>query len=185
MNRAETFTIVLVVLCVAALGIGVAMEAVRHAMLRSRQTVTRGRIDRRRNELEDAEKRADAREAEADKAQRELESLSADRLRTLSLMKTVAADKIEMVHELGSADQTSAAFQSPLTPSADVARLEERRVMFHRDIWKHRNTAWIWADTAEEASAALARVFATRSAISFRPPTLHPEMSKIPAPVKR
>lgn len=185
MDRAETFTIVLVVLCVAALGIGIVLEAVRHAMLRSKHTMTLGRIERRRGELEDAEKRADAKEAEADKAQRELDSLNADRLRTLSLMKTVAADKIEMIHELGSADRSSGIYESPLTPTADLARIEERRVMFHRDIWKRRNSAWIWADTPEEATAALDRVFGTRSAISFRPPQAHPEMSKLPAPVKR
>ncbi|MBV5335493.1 hypothetical protein JZU48_00240 [bacterium] len=72
-----------------------------------------------------------------------------------------------------------------MTPTGDFNRMEERRVMFHRDIWKRRNTALVWADGADQAHAALARVFTQNSAVQFGKPQSHPEFSKIPAPQQR
>lgn len=185
MDRAEFFALILIVLCLAALGFGVIVEASKYVMLKSRHKVTQSRLERRKLELENAVKRADEKEDQAEKLQRQLDSLSADRQRTLSLIKTVAADKIEMVHELGQAERTLSAYEAPLTPGSDMNRIEERRVMFHRDIWKRRNSALIWADTQDEAEAALARVFTSRSAVSYVKPKQHPELSAIPGPVQR
>lgn len=185
MSRAETFALVLIILCVAALGIGVIVEASKFALLRSRRSVTQGRLERRRRELEDAAKRADAKEDEAEKLRQRLDSLNADRQKTLSLIKTVTADRIEMVHELGMPDRSLSVFEAPLTPTADFSRMEERRVMFHRDIWKRKNTALVWANNVEEAEAALARVFTPRSAVQYGKPKPHAELAKIPGPDQR
>jgi hypothetical protein len=180
MGRAETFALILIILCVAALGIGVIVEASKYALLRSRRTVTQGKLERRRQELEAAAKRADEKEDEAAKLAKRLDSLNADRQKTLSLIKTVQVDRIEMVHELGAVDRSRGCYETPLTPTADFNRMEERRIMFHRDIWKRRNSALIWADSFDEAEAALARVFAVRSAVQYGKPKPHPELSKIP-----
>lgn len=185
MSRAETFALVLIVLCVAALGLGVIVEASKYALLRSRRTVTQGRLERRKKELDDALSRAESAEEEANKLQQKLDTVNADRQKTLSLIKTVAADRIEMVHELGQADRSRGAYESALTPTSELGRVEERRVMFHRDIWKRRNSALVWADTQEEAEAALARVFTARSAVQYAKPRPHPEMSKLPGPDQR
>lgn len=185
MDRAEFFALILIVLCVAALGFGVIIEASKYVMLRSRHTVTASRLERRKLELDDAVKRAEEKEAEAEKLQKKLDVINADRQKTLSLIKTVAADKIEMVHELGQPDRSVAVYEAPLTPAADFNRIEDRRVMFHRDVWKRRNSALIWADTGEAAEAALARVFTPRSSIEYGPPKPHPELSKIPGATQR
>lgn len=180
MDRIETFSLVLIVLCVAALGVGIIVEASKFAVLRSRRSMVQSRLERRRKDLDEAVGRAEAKEDEADKLQDKLESLNADRQKTLSLIKTVSAERIEMVHELGSPDQAAAAYEAPLTPSADFNRIEERRIMFHRDIWKKRNSALVWADTPEAAAAALERVFSQRSAVSYGKPKPHPLYAKLP-----
>ena len=185
MTRAETFALVLIILCLAALGLGVIVEAGKYALLRSRRTVAQGRLERRKKELDDALAKAESAEDEAEKLQQKLDSVNADRQKTLSLIKTVAADRIEMIHELGQVDRSRSAFEAPLTPTSDLNRMEERRVMFHRDIWKRRNTALVWADNQDEAEAALARVFTPRSAVQYAKPRPHPEMSKIPGPDQR
>lgn len=185
MSRAETFALVLIVLCVAALGLGVIVEAGKYALLRSRRTVVQSRLERRKKDLEDALSRAESVEDEAEKLQKKLETVNADRQKTLSLIKTVSADRIEMVHELGQVDRSRGAYESALTPASDFNRIEDRRVMFHRDIWKRRNTALVWADTQDEAEAALARVFTPRSSVQYAKPRPHPELSKIPGPEQR
>lgn len=185
MSRAETFALVLIVLCVAALGVGVIVEAAKYALLRSRRTVTQGRLERRKKDLEDALARAEAVEDEAEKLQKKLDTINADRQKTASLLKTILSDRVEMIHELGQVDRSRNAFESALTTASDFNRIEDRRVMFHRDIWKRRNSALVWADTQEEAEAALARVFTPRSAVQYVKPRPHPEMSKIPGPDQR
>lgn len=185
MSRAETFALVLIVLCVAALGVGVIVEAAKYALLRSRRKVAQGRLERRKKDLDDALARAESAEDEVEKQQKKLDAINADRQKTLSLIKTVLADRIEMVHELGQVDRSRSAFESALTPASDFNRIEDRRVMFHRDVWKKRNTALVWADTQEEAEAALARVFTPRSSVQYVKPRPHPELSKIAGPEQR
>ncbi|MBV5335492.1 hypothetical protein JZU48_00235, partial [bacterium] len=73
-----------VVLSVAALGIGIVIEASKFALLRSRRSVVLTRVERRRQELDEALKKAETKEAEAENLQRRLDAVNADRQKTIT-----------------------------------------------------------------------------------------------------
>ncbi len=165
MTPAETFATVLLVLSAGALGVTILIEGSRLSVANGRRQVLKGRIARREKELQALAEKAAALEEKAGKEIERFNALNAEKARIMAVIKSMQADRIEMVHEFGDPTRGISGFVCPLTTSQSFNRIEQRHVMFAREIWRHRNIAVVWADTTDQAVAVVNRAFAERSGI--------------------
>ncbi|WP_431855862.1 hypothetical protein [Azospirillum sp.] len=157
--------ILLVLLGIGALGGMVVMEVSRLGLLSARRALVQKRIEALRSETERARERAGQIDAAIERGQAQLAHFAAEVQRLASLLRTVEADRVELVHDLGAPDGRPAPFRCVLRTVPDFARLDQRHVVFSRDIWQRKNVAHVWADTPEQAHAQLLRAFPARSGV--------------------
>ncbi|WP_109120317.1 hypothetical protein [Azospirillum sp. TSO22-1] len=165
MSTEAGFAVLLVLLGIGALGGMVVMEVSRLGLLSARRALVQKRIEALRSETERARERAAQLDAAIERGQAQLAHLAAEVQRLASLLRTVEADRVELVHDLGAPDGRTAPFRCVLRTVPDFARLDQRHVVFSRDIWQRKNVAHVWADAPELAHALLLRAFPARSGV--------------------
>ncbi|CAO3374093.1 hypothetical protein [Azospirillum argentinense] len=169
----DSFALAVLVLCVGALGLAVVYEASRLTTTGSRRALVRRKLEAQAAELADLGRRIEDAQAESAAKQEALDRLTAERGRLASLIASVKASKIALVHEIGDAQNGAQRYESELRTVPDFARLDPRRLLFARAIWDRRNIARVWADTPDAAAAMLQRAFSTRNGVlSSRPETI-------------
>jgi hypothetical protein len=165
MNPETIFAVLLVLLGTGALGGMVVMEVSRLGVLSARRALAAKRIESMRTEAELARTRTAQLETAIERGQAQLVTMAAECQRLASVARTVAADQIELVHELGVPDGAPAPYRCVLRTVPDFARIEPRNVVFAREIWQRKNIAYVWAETPELAHGLLQRAFPTRSGV--------------------
>ena len=157
-------------LCVLGLGIGalvlaIAYEATRITAMSGRSALVRRKLQSRTEALKALTGQVADTESRADLQQATLDRLVLERGRLTSLIASVKASKVALVHELGDPESSALLFECDLRTTPDFARIEARRLLFAREIWGCRNVAHVWADTPDEATAAVGRAFNARSGL--------------------
>lgn len=165
MTAQIVLALVMVLLGAGALLVMVVTEVSRLGVVAARRALARSRIDTLRNELDQARAQTAETEAAIEEGQARLGMLVAERERLAGLTRSVQADRVELVHEIGMPDGGPAPFRCLLRTAPDFARIDPRHVVFAREIWQRRNVAHIWADTPEAAYALLQRSFPARSGV--------------------
>ena len=159
------FAVLLVLLGTGALGGMVVMEVSRLGMLSARRALAHKRTEAMRAEAELARSRTTQLETAIERGQAQLVTLAAECQRLASITRTVEADQVELVHELGAPDGMPAQYRCVLRTVPDFARIDPRHVVFTREIWARKNVAHVWAETPELAHALLQRAFPGRSGV--------------------
>jgi hypothetical protein len=169
MLTTDLFALIVAMLSTGAVGATILYEFSRISLLNGRHALVRMRLrdrsvelDRLRDVMADAERAVQQQQAV-------LDGLLAERARLTAQIKSAEEAKIELLHEFGDQSSSSGQFLSDLTPTAELPRLDQRRIIFAREIWTHRNRAHIWADSREEAIAMLRRVFHERTGVQPGP----------------
>ncbi|WP_448188615.1 hypothetical protein [Azospirillum sp. sgz301742] len=192
MSADSVFAILLVLLGLGALGGMVVMEVSRLGVLSARRAMAHKRTESMRAETELARTRASQIEETLERGKAQLATLAAECQRLASVTRTVEADRVELVHELGTPDGAPAPYRCVLRTIPDFARIDPRNVIFAREIWQRKNVAHVWAETPEVAHALLQRAFPNRSGVlpgaiervsAARPTLVQPEPAK-PEPAK-
>jgi len=169
----DTFAFAVLVLCVGALGLAIVYEASRMTATSSRKALVRRKLDALTADLATLGRQIEDAQAESAARQESIDRLTAERGRLASLLASVKASKIALVHEIGDAQSGAQRYESELRTVPDFARLDPRRMMFARAIWERRNIARVWADTPDAAAAMLERAFSARNGVlSSRPETI-------------
>ncbi|HEY0838064.1 MAG TPA: hypothetical protein VGE72_29400 [Azospirillum sp.] len=161
----DIFALALIILSAAALGLIIVVEASRISVLTGRQSLLRKRLADHRKELSLLRDRVDEVEEAVRRRHDQRSELDAQRARVASLAASIQADKIEMVHDLGGPEPGRVLFQCVLRTAPDFGRVEQRHVIFARDIWQRKNVAHVWAESPDAAHAALQRAFHPRSGV--------------------
>lgn len=165
MTADTVFAVLLVLLGVGALGGMVVMEVSRLGVLSARRSLAQKRTDALRAEAEAARTRTTQIESSIDRGKAELTRLAAECQRLASLTRSVEADQVELVHELGAPEGAPAQYRCVLRTVPDFARIDPRHIVFAREIWSRKNVAHVWAETPELAHALLQRAFPNRSGV--------------------
>jgi len=165
MPALDIFALALIVLSTAALGLIIVIEASRISVLTGRQSLLRKRLADHRKELGLLRGRVEEAQELVRHREDQRGQLDAQRARVASLAASIQADKVELVHELGGPDPGHVLYQCALRTAPDFARVDQRNLIFARDIWHRRNVAHIWAESPDAAHAALQRAFHPRSGI--------------------
>ncbi len=157
-------------LCVLALGIGalalaIAYETARITAMSGRSALVRRKLQSRTEELKALTAQVADTGSRADLQQATLDRLVLERGRLTGLIASVKASKVALVHELGDPESSALLYECDLTTTPDFGRIEARRLLFAREIWGCRNVVHVWADTPDEAMAAVQRAFNTRSGL--------------------
>ncbi len=165
MNADMIFAVLLALLGAGALGGMMVMEVSRLGMLSARRSLAQKRTAALRAETEQARARTAHLETAIERGQAHVTALAAECLRLTSLARTVEADRVEVVHDLGAPDGRPAPYRCVLRTGPDFARIDPRHVVFSHRIWQRKNIAHIWAETPELALALLQRAFPARSGV--------------------
>lgn len=162
---ADVFAVGVLVLALGALGLSVAFEASRLSALTGRLALLKRRLQARDRELFDLKRRVSSAETELQTKQAGLDSLTAERSRLTAAIASIRSSKVEMVHELGDPDGFNMLYQVDLRTAPGFARIDQRRIVFAREIWERTNIALVWADSAEAAMTIARRAFNERSGV--------------------
>jgi len=157
-------------LCVLGLGGGalalaIAYESARITAMSGRTALARRKLQSRAEELKALNARVADTESRADLQQATLDRLILERGRLTGLIASVKASKVALVHELGDPESSALLFECDLRTTPDFSRIDARRLLFAREIWGYRNIVHVWADTPDEAMAAVGRAFNARSGL--------------------
>ncbi|WP_051340741.1 hypothetical protein [Azospirillum halopraeferens] len=172
MSPLEMFATGLAVISAAALGVSLILTTVRTASQARRLSALRQVVQARTDEIEAMRRRIAGVERLTRTRQGECGELETRRVRTDAATRAAAADKIELVHELGAVHPGYERYRCDLRTAPDFARVETRRLVFAREIWERRNVAIVRAPDAESAMITLNRVFPPASGVlagSLRP----------------
>lgn len=157
-------------LCVLALGVGalalaIAFETARITAMSGRSALVRRKLQSRTEALKALTTQVADTESRADLQQAALDRLILERGRLTGLIASVKASKVALVHELGNPEGGALLFGCDLNTTPDFGRIDTRRLLFAREIWGCRNIVQVWADTPDEAMAAVHRAFNARSGL--------------------
>jgi len=155
----------IVLLGIGGLGAMVVLEVSRLGVLKARRLRAQKRAEMIATELEQTRRRMADIEARIQHGQTRLTTLAAERERLVALARTVQADKVELVHEIGAPVATATLFRSTLRTTPDFARIDPRQVIGAPVLWQRKNVAHVWAETPEAAHAILHRTFGARSGV--------------------
>ena len=180
MTPLELFATGLVVISAGVLGLSMILTTARTASQARRRSALRQVVQARGDEIEAIQGRVANVERIVQGRQGECGELETRRARTDAAARAVAADKVELVHELGAAQPGHTLFRCELRTAPEFARLDNRRVIFAREIWERRNVAHVWAADAEAAMTTLLRAFPPASGIL--PGGLQPETAQAQPP---
>ncbi|MCW2236560.1 hypothetical protein [Azospirillum canadense] len=165
MAALDVFALSVLALGLGALGLSVVYEGTRITAASGRTALTRRRIQAKADELKELNARIEDTKSRTDLQQATLDRLIADRARLTGMIRSLKASKVEMIHELGELDGPALLFECDLRTAPDFNRLDQRRMVFAREIWDRRNIAHVWADTPDAAMAAVQRAFNLRSGL--------------------
>ena len=165
MSTDTLLAVLLVLLGAGGVGGMVVMEMSRLGVLTARRALVQKRIDTMRAEEKRAKTRAGEIESSIERGQAQLTHLAAEVQRLASLARTVEADRVELVHDLGTPDGQPAPYRCVLRTVPDFARIDPRHVVFSREIWQRKNVAHVWAESPEQAQSLLTRAFPTRTGV--------------------
>lgn len=161
----DVFALAVLALGLGALGLSVVYEGTRITAMTGRAALAKRRIQTRADELKELNARIEDTNSRADLQQAGLDRLVRERGRLTGLITSVKAAKVTLIHELGEPDGAAVLFECDLRTAPDFARLDQRRMMFAREIWDRRNVAHVWADGPDAAMAAVQRAFTLRSGL--------------------
>lgn len=165
MAALDVFALSVLALGVGALGLSVVYEGTRITAMSGRAALTRRRIQAKADELKALNARIEDTRSRTDLQQATLDRATAERARLTGLIRSLKAAKVEMIHELGEPDGPALRFECDLRTAPDFNRIDQRRMLFAREIWERRNIAHVWADTPDAAMAAVQRAFNLRSGL--------------------
>ncbi len=165
MNADMIFVVLLALLGAGGLGGMMAVEVSRLGVLSARRSLVQKRTTTLRAETEQARARTVRLETAIERGQAHLAALAAECLRLTSLARTVEADRVEVVHDLGTPDGRPAPYRCVLRTVPDFARIDPRHVVLPHKIWQRKNVAHVWAETPELAYTLLQRAFPARSGV--------------------
>lgn len=165
MSSMEMFALGLLVVCALGLGVSVVMEAAKLIIANSRRTQLQSRLESRNATVQTLQRQAEAQDREIMRRQSDLDRLINDRARVEGLIKIFQAEKVELIHEIGVPEGTNALFVCDLKTTSDFSRIDARRLVFSREIWRHRNVAHVWSDGIDTAIAHAQRAFNGRSGV--------------------
>jgi hypothetical protein len=83
----------------------------------------------------------------------------------VSSLKLLEAEKVELVHEIGSQQRLHSAFRCKVSSTNAIGNISSTNIVFHRDIWKFTNVAVVWALTPEHAREIAISAFGARSGL--------------------
>lgn len=165
MSTETVFAVLLVLLGIGALGGMVVMEVSRLGLLSARRALVQKRTEALEKEAERARASAEQFNTAIERGQAQVTKLAAETQRLTALLRSMEVDRVEVVHDLGAPDGRPAPFRCVLRTAPDFARIDQRQVVFSRDIWQRKNVAHIWADAPELAHALLLRTFPARTGV--------------------
>ena len=160
----EFLGMLLLVASAAALGLSIVVDVGRVSAEKARHGYMQRQHDRKRAALAEWRQKSDQLQAELVALQARHTEFTGRRHKAQTERRAQELVKVELVHELGDADETEG-FWAQLAVQEGIATIDRRDVIFSRQIWEYRNVAHIWAPTPEQAALLVQAAFAARNGV--------------------
>ncbi|WP_448208646.1 hypothetical protein [Azospirillum sp. sgz302134] len=161
---AEFLGMLLLVTSAAALGLSIVFDVGKVSAEKARHGLMQRQHDKKKAALAEWKRKTEQKQTELTALQAKHTEYTGRRHKAQTEIRALEFTKVELVHELGDADETTG-FWSQLVTQENLGTIDRREVIVSRQIWDYRNVAHIWTPTAEQAAALVRTAFTTKNGV--------------------